>query len=178
MIIPVLKLKYMFINIKRVFSVALMLAVFASCTKTKGFGPKSTSQPAVPVTVTNAFDYRPDPTVTTSLSGDSSIKIVLSIPASSGRTIKEITKIALSSSFAQIQSTGASGFYSTTPIAATGTTVTFNSSIKAYFANKPVSSTNPAAKANTELTNRFYFLLTLDDGSTIVCDPVRVLVLS
>ena len=39
----------------------------------------------------------------------------------------------------------------------------------------PVS--NPPAAANTELGNRFYFLLTLDDGSTIVTTPVRVLVL-
>jgi hypothetical protein len=168
----------MYINIKNSFCLLLFVAVLASCTKTKGFGPKSTSEPSIPVTVTNAADYRPEPTVTTSLSGTGAIQIVLSIPASSGRTIKEITKVALATSYAPIQSTGATGFYNTAPYSASGTTATFNSSITEYFAHKAQSSTNPAAKANTELTFRFYFLLTLDDGSVIVTEPVRVLVLS
>ena len=154
-----------------------MLAVLASCTKTKGFGPKSTNQPVIPVTVQNAVDYRPDPTVTTSLA-DSIIKIVLDIPSTSGRTIKEITKVATSSSYAQIQSTGATGFYTAAPIAASGTSVTFTTSIAEYYVNKPKTSTNPAPKVDAELTFRYYFLLTLDDGTTIVTEPVRVLVTS
>jgi hypothetical protein len=168
----------MLINIKRSLGLLFFVAVLASCTKTKGFGPKSTDEPSIPVTVTNATDYRPEPTVTTAVGGDSSIKIILSIPATSGRTIKEITKVALSSSYAQIQSTGATGFYNTAPYPASGTTVTFNSSIAEYYISKPKSSSNPAPKTNAELTFRFYFLLTLDDGSIIVTQPVRVLVLS
>ena len=168
----------MLINIKKIAGVLLSVAVLAGCTKTPGFGPKSTNQPAIPVTVTNAVDYRPEPTVTTSLSGTGAFQIILSIPASSGRTLKEVTKIALSTSYAAIQSTGATGFYNTAPIPATGTTFTFNSSFTEYYANKPQTTTNPAPKKDTELTNRFYFLLTLDDGTIIVTEPVRVLVLS
>ena len=167
----------MFLNIKKSCGILLLLAVLAGCTKTKGFGPKSANQPDIPVTVENAVDYRPDPTVTTSLA-DSSIKIVLAIPSTSGRTIKEITKVATSSSYAQIQSTGATGFYTAAPIAASGTSVTFTTSIAEYYVNKPKTSTNPAPKVDSELTFRYYFLLTLDDGTTIVTEPVRVLVTS
>jgi hypothetical protein len=166
----------MYIHSKKAFGLVLLLAALASCTKQKGFGYKSDNRPAVPVTLQNAADYRPDPTVTVSLAGPGTITITLSIPSTSGRTIKEITHVAASTTYTQIQ--GTTGFYNTAPIAGSGTTVTFTTSLTEYFVKVPVSKSNPAAKANVELANRFYFLVTLDDNSTIVVDPVRVLVLA
>jgi hypothetical protein len=157
------------------------VAVLGSCSKQSGFGPnyKDYNPGNTPVVITNAVDYRPDPTVTVSLAGDSSITMVLSIPASSGRTIKEITKVATAGSYAAIQSTGSTGFYNVPVIPGTGTTVTFKTSIAQYFVNNPVkAATNPPATANVELAFKFYFRVTLDDGSVIYPTPVRVLVLS
>jgi len=155
-----------------------LLTALPGCTKQSGFGPKSDSRPAVPVIVQNATDYRPDPTVNTSLSGGGNIQIVLAIPSTSGRTIKEITKVATAITYTQIQSTGSTGFYTKTPIPGSGNTVTFNTSLTEYFMKNPPTGVNPPATANKELAFRFYFLITLDDNSTIVTRPVRVLVLS
>jgi hypothetical protein len=151
--------------------------LFTSCEKE--VGPLTDVKPAVPVTVSNAEAFRPDPTVTTSLSGGGAITITLNIPSASGRTIKEITKVAASTSYSAIQGIGTNiVYYTPDPIAGTGTTATFTTSLTQYFTKHPVSSTNPAAAANTELARRFYFLITLDDNSVIVSEPVRVLVLS
>ena len=154
-----------------------MAVAFNSCTKQKT-NPLADIRPDVPVTVTNATDYRPDPTVTTSLAGGGAIQIILAISGQSGRSIKEITKIAASTSYAKIQGAGTTGFYVAAPIAGNGTSITFNTSITEYFSKNPVSSSNPAAKVNNELALRFYFLITLDDGSKLITMPVRVLVLA
>lgn len=163
--------------IKRISGLMLAAVLFTACEKEDG--PLSDLKPAVSVTISNATDFRPDPTVTASKSAIVSpgvigpIKIVLSIPASSGRTITSITKVAASTSYTAIQSTGTTGFYTTAPIPGNGTTATFNTTLTEY-----VAKTGQAITAsNTELTRRFYFLVTLDDGSVIVTVPVRVLVI-
>jgi len=155
--------------------VMIAVLVIDSCSKQQT-NPLLDLRPDVPVTITNATDYRPDPTVTTTI-GSGAIQITLSIPAESGKTIAEITKIAASTSYTKIQGGGTAGFYSATPIPVNGTTYTYNTSLTEYFTKNPVSTANPAAKANTELALRFYFLLTLNDGSKVVTMPVRVLVL-
>jgi len=156
----------------------IMAAIILNgCTK-QTTDPLMDARPNVPVNITNATEYRPDPTVTTSLTGGGNIQIVLAIPEQSGRTIKEITRIAASTSYSKIQSTGATGWYVATPISVSATTYTYNTSVTEYFSKFPVSASNPAAKANAELALRLYFLITLDDGSQVVTMPVRVLVLA
>ena len=156
----------------------LAVAALASCTKQHGLGPNYTdyNPSPTPIVVTNAVDYRPDPTVTTSLSGDSSITITLSLTGNSGRNMKEITEVIGSTSYAAIQNPN-SKFYNAAPIPAAGNAATFKTSIAEYFKNYKASAANPAAKANSELANRFYFQITLDDGSVVYPTPVRVLVL-
>ncbi len=151
--------------------------LFTSCKKETG--PLTDIIPAVPVTVSNAMAYRPEPTVSVSKSAVVSpgvvgpIQIVLAIPASSKHTIKSITKVTASTSPASVQSTGTTGFYTSAPILGSGTTATFNTTLTEY-----VAKTGQAISAsNTELTRRFYFLVTLDDNSVIVTEAVRVLVL-
>ena len=167
----------MFID-KKIPACLLVLAIFFSCTKQKGFGTKSDAVPSSAILVQNATDYRPDPTVTTSLSGGGNIQIVLAIPSSSKRTIKEITKVATSTSYTRIQSTSTTGFYTNAPIQGNGTSVTFTTTLAEYFTKNPVTTSNPAAKADNELALRFYFLITLDDNTVLVARPVRILVLA
>jgi hypothetical protein len=164
-------------KIIKILSVIAVALVLLGCEKSD-IDPALDQRPDVPVSITNATEFRPDPTVTTSLAGGGNIQIVLSIPETKGRTIKEITKIAASTSYTKIQSSGTSGFYVATPIMVNGTTYTYNTSITEYFTRFPVSASNPAAKANTELALRLYFLVTLDDGTQLITTPVRILVLA
>jgi hypothetical protein len=58
--------------------------------------------------------------------------------------------------------------------------ITFNhyrKKLTQYFTVYPVSDSNPAAKPNVELADRFYFKVTLNDNTVIITEPVRVLVL-
>jgi hypothetical protein len=153
---------------------AFLSGTFFSCSKKDSVGVNAANIPAIPVTVQNAMAYRPDATVSTSKAAGGSIQIILSIPSTSGHTIKEITKVAASTSYTQIQSSGSTGFYNTAPIPANGTTATFNTTLTEYAAK--AGGTQPFA-SNAELAKKFYFLVTLDDGSTIVTSSVKVLVL-
>ena len=156
-------------NIKISFLLAFVFAM-AGCKK-QALGPLTDLRPAVSVTVSNAIDYRPEPTVSSSKSGGGAIKIVLNIPSGSGRTIKEITKVSAAVNYALVQ--GSTGTYNAAPIPGNGTTATFTTSLTEYVAK--AAGVIPAS--NAELAKRFYFIVTLDDGSVIVSMPTRVLVL-
>ncbi len=155
--------KYLMISI-------VALTLMQSCKK-DGFNGLTDSRPAIPVTVANAMDYRPDPTVFASRA-TGAITIQLTIPASSGRTIKEITRVSASTTQSGVQLT--TGLYNTAPIPGSGNTATFNSTFTEYTAKAGVAI--PATN-NSELAKRFYFLITLDDGTTIIPEPVRVVVI-
>jgi hypothetical protein len=158
----------------------LFLTVMMIGCKKESFNGLSDVRPSVPVTVTNAIDFRPEPTVGTSISAGGAIQIILAIPASSGKKIKEITKIAANTTYTQIQSTGTTGFYTTTPpftpIPVNATTYTFNTTLAEYVVKGPGTIPAVSTTVGTELAKRFYFLITLDDGSVIIPEPVRVLV--
>ena len=159
-------------NIK--FLSFLFLTVLMMSCKKEDFNGLSDVRPAVPVTVTNAIDYRPEPTVSTSIAAGGAIQIVLAIPASSGRTIKEITRIAASTTYTKIQ--GTTGLYNAAPIPASGTTYTFNTTLAEYVVKGPGTIPAVSTTVGTELANRFYFMITLDDGSVLISEAVRVLV--
>ena len=160
-------------NIKSFSLFLLLLVTMAGCKK-EAFNGLSDVRPEVPVTVTNAVDYRPEPTVATSVAAGGNIQIILAIPASSGRTIKEITRIALSTTYTKIQ--GTTGLWNTAPIPVNNTTWTFNTTLTEYTSKGGGAVPAISTTAGTELTNRFYFLITLDDGSQIIPESVRVLV--
>lgn len=164
-------------NKKPIFFFLLAVALLGACSKQHGLGPnyKDYNPGPNPVSITNAVDYRPDPTVTASLGGDSSITITLTLNSSVGRSMKEATHVIASSSYAAIENP-ASKFYNAAPLTASNNSVTFKTTIAEYFQKYPVSSANPKATANVELANRFYFQITLDDGSVVYPTPARVLV--
>ena len=147
----------------------LALQLFISCEKTEGFHSLTDVKPAIPVTVPNAIDYRPNPTVKAS-KADGKIQIILQIPESSGRTIKEITRVAANTAYTAVQTT--TGLYNSAPIPGNGTTATFNTTLSEYVTK--AAGTIPAS--NAELAKRFYFLITLDNNETIMPSEVRVLV--
>ena len=162
-------------KIINILSVIAVIVVMGSCKKTSPEQPYD-ARPDVSLSVPNAIAYRPDPVVTTSLGGDKKIAITLSVEGT-GRSIKEISRIATSTDYSQIQSKAQTGFYVVTPIPVNAASYTYNTSITEYFNINPVTKSNLAAKVNVELSFRFYFLVTLDDGSSVISMPVRVLVL-
>lgn len=159
-------------NIK-FLSFLLLTMIMISCKK-EDFNGLSDVRPAVPVTVTNAIDFRPEPTVSTSISGGGAIQIILAIPSGTGRTIKEITRIAASTTYTKIQ--GTAGLYNSAPIPVNAITYTFNTTLAEYVVKGPGIIPTVSATVGTELANRFYFMLTLDDNSVVISESVRVLV--
>lgn len=148
----------------------ILFSFVLSCTKE--VGPLTDNRPVTPVTVANAIAYRPEPTVGVSRAGAGTILITLSIPASSPRSINSITKVSASTSFTQIQSAGPT-FYNSAPIPGNGKSVNFTTTLSEY-----TSKTGQGVSAiNIELTRRFYFEILLDDNTTIITEPVRVLML-
>jgi hypothetical protein len=160
--------------IKLSIMIGLVLTGLTACEKDE-FGPLTDVRPAVPVEVVNASDFRPGPTVTASRATNT-FAITLEIPESSGRTIKEITKVVASAGTSQ-PLFGATGLYTAGPIAGSGRRVTLNTSLTEY-ASKPgnaIPANNPPINA-VELAKQFYFLITLDNNETIISQQVRVLV--
>jgi hypothetical protein len=160
------------------FSITLFFLVVSimSCKK-DGFGPLTDNRPAIPVTVANAVEFRPGPTVNASRATNT-FSIVLEIPAASGRTIKEITKVAATAGSSEPLVTGTAS-YIAAPIAGNNSTkITFNTSLTEYTTKTGVAvpGNNPPTNA-VELTRQFYFLVTLDNGVTIITQQVRVLVI-
>lgn len=161
-------------KILNIVSIIIAALTITSCSKQET-DPLMDSRPQIPVTYTNAAEYRPDPTIYCSLK-DSIISITLSVP--NGATIAEISRVATSTSYTQIQSSGATGWYVATPIQVNAATYTYKTTIKDYFSvNAPTAATgsNPPAKAEAELGLRFYFRIKLSDGTTLIPTPVRIL---
>lgn len=151
----------------------LLLAGFSSCKK-DGFQPMDDSRPPIPVNVANAAAWRGSWAVSASEAANN-FSIVLEIPESSGRKIKEITKVTMNSGPYDLLDASIDPF-KPVPIPGNNTNkITFNTSISeigTYGVPKPAY---PKGIPAAEYPYQFYFLLTLDDNSTLITQPVRVL---
>ena len=139
------------------------------------------NRPDVPVTFPGATTFGFNPFITSSLAAGGNIQFTLSIPSSSGRTIKEITKVvggATGINVTTLNSATGAALYNTAPIAGTGTTAVFTTTIADFKKKYPSVPTTPATAANTFTEIQFLFLVTLDDNTQIVPQPVRVRVVS
>ena len=156
----------------------LTILSFTGCKKDE-FNFLSISHPETPVSVTNLFGiYNGVPTVSTSMAGGGAITITLSIPAELGRTIKEVSRIGISNTpnnYKVVQTD--QGLYNTAPIAATGTSVTFTTSLTEYTAKTGLAVT-ASGTATSFLGRYFYFLVTLDNNEQVIPLSVRVYVAS
>ena len=178
------------------FLVALAFSSF-SCKKVyddNSLAPLDQAYATIPVTVTNA-NYFERFYIVTATAPTGAFSITFSIPADKGK-IKEITRVSTGSSgLAQVQDgsaakasllynynglTGAAAGAVVTPGNGTNT-ITFTSDLGKYTTYQarvgttlaPISAT---ASTNPQAPNQinFYFLLTLEDGTTIVPPLVRV----
>lgn len=164
------------LNIKSSFYFGLIIIGFLGACKKDNI-VSDNNLPDIPVTVVNQYGIYGAPTVSTSLSGGGNIQIILSIPASSGRTIKEITRVAAGTAYSSVQVS--TGLYNTAPIAGSGTTVTFNTTLTEYTAKTKLAAPTAAVAGTTTaaiLARNYYFLITLDNGQTIIPSYVRVFV--
>lgn len=134
--------------------------------------------PEIPVTVSNQYALFTAPTVSTSLSGGGVIKIELEIPESSGRTIKEISKVAVGTAYSAIQAS--TGLFRSTPISGNGNKVTFTSTLSEYATytklTLPTSAQAGTTTAVAMLARNFYFQIVLDNDEVIIPQYVRVYV--
>jgi len=165
-------------NKKTIFICLAAVIIFSGCKKDE-FNFLSTSYPDVPVVLSNLYGmYNGVPTVSTSLSGGGAISITLNIPVSTGRTLKEITRVGIASTpnnYKVVQV--ATGLYNTTPYAASGTSFTFTTTLT-EFTSKTGISVTAGGTATSFLSRYFYFLITLDNGQQLIPVPVRVYVAS
>lgn len=167
---------------KRLSCILLLAALvtFNSCKKDTYIG-LSNDTPPLAITVSDLYGIYTYPTVATSLSGGGAITIKLNIPAESGRTIKEITRVAAGTSGANYKSVEVTtGLYNTAPIPGNGTSATFTTSLTEY--NQKTGLALPTAAtagtATSFLGRYFFFLITLDNGEQIISPAVRVYVKS
>lgn len=166
--------------------------------------PLSDAQANIPITVTNYDFFERFPVVQSKVdaSANGTFTINLSIPADKGK-IKEITKIDTGNSGVEYLQDTRYPSYLTTPIAGNGSnTITFTSDLNAMrsyvtrlnaaFSSLPSTATKTAAfvftgtsvggagtlTPNTNLQTpnqlRFFFLLTLEDGTQLISTEVDV----
>jgi hypothetical protein len=162
---------------KKLIIICLISAISFTQCKKNDFNYLSSNHPAVPVTITNIYLVTNGlPTVLTSISGGGAITISMSIPASSGRTIKEITRVGTATTPTNYKVVEVStGLYNTAPIAVNGTTYSFTTSLTEVAA-KTGTTIATGGTATSFLGRYFYFLITLDDGTQLIPVPVRIYV--
>jgi len=162
-------------NILKYSLICLTLITGASSCSKDDYDPQLLDlRPAIPVIVTNYTDLRPGFTVQAKRP-DGTFSFDLEIPSSSGRTIKEITKVVAATSPSGLFSSAAS--YITAPIPGNGNKVTFASSLAAWktITGRVLPDPDPNTQV-AELPTQFYLRITLDDNSTLITEPLRVLI--
>jgi hypothetical protein len=157
----------------------ILVMVISACEKTEGFTSLTDNPATTPITVANVYDYLPGPTVRASKAEN---KITITLQAPSGRTIKEVTKIAVAgtASYGSIQlgtavGRGSNQLWSNTVIPVNASTYTFTTSFTEAIAKSPTSLGITALPAsNTLFGMDFYFQLTMDNGESVIPSYVRV----
>ena len=175
-------------------ALVLLAGSATSCKKAydnNNLDPLAPSYADIPVTVTNYNVLERFP-VFFATAPAGSFKVTFSIPADKGK-IKEISKVTTGANGLRDLQTGApavlynynSSSATTVTVPGDGSnTISFTSDLDTYSKYRtrvgtgvatvnPVVSTNPQAPTQIE----YYFLLTLDNGTTIIPERVRVRVL-
>ena len=130
-------------------------------------------RPAVPVTFPNATTFGANPFIIVS-AATGIVKFDLSIPASSGRTIKEITTVVGGGTGINAGSLNTASLkFNTAPLAGSGTTVTFQTTIADFSKKYAAVNVAPVADPLSPREIAFIFLVTLDNGDQIVTQQVR-----
>ncbi|WP_420151418.1 hypothetical protein [Spirosoma sp.] len=157
------------------FLLAIMAMASFACKDDLEYGPLvRDNRPAVPVTFPGATTYGGNPFIDVSTAGGGAIKFTLEIPSSTGRTIKEITRVVGGGTAINAASLNtASSAINTAPIAGSGNTAVFETTLAAFRTKYPTVVLTPGT-AITPREIAFIFLVTLDDNTQIITQQVRV----
>lgn len=164
---------------KQILIKGLLLATLATanfaCKDDLKYGPLvRDNRPAVPVTFPGATTFGGNPFIDVSTAGGGAIKFTLSIPESSGRTIKEITRVVGGGTAVNAASlNSAANAINTAPIPGTGNTAVFETTLPAFRTKYPTVVVTPGT-ATVPREIAFIFLVTLDDNTQIITQQVRV----
>ncbi|MCY7356258.1 MAG: hypothetical protein LH609_02085 [Rudanella sp.] len=132
------------------------------------------NRPAVPVTFSNAQTFGGNPWIDVSVAGGGAIKFDLSIPAGSGRTIKEITTVVGGATGINAGTLNAAAAkINAAPIPGSGNKSTFTYTLADFARKFPAVSIVPATNPLSPREIAFIFLVTLDDNTQIVTQQVR-----
>jgi hypothetical protein len=178
-------------NLYRILTLVIAVSLFSQCADDGDYDHPINRDniPAVPILFTGATTYGGNPYYQVAFaSGAAAFSITISVPDDSPLKIKEITKmIAGTTSVTPGNVTTASvANYLTAPISVNGTTTTINSSLtefnlKVATASRVTQALVDAAATSTPATpyveRAFLFLVTLEDGSTIITEQVRLRVI-
>ncbi len=162
-------------TIKSILLLAMLAMTNVACKDDLEYGPLvRDNRPAVPVTFPNATTFGANPFVIVSVAGGGAIRFDLSIPAGSGRTIREITRVVGGGTGINAGSLNSAALaFNTTPITASGTTVAFQTTIADFSRKYPTVNVAPLADPLSPREIAFIFLVTLDNGDQIVTQQVR-----
>lgn len=168
---------------KIVYLLALTFIGSLAACKQDGNAPGIMDLPATnnAVLFTNYKYFERIPIYETSLAAGGKIDITMTLPDASPRSFKEITQVGASTVNASINQntfkTTANTFAS--KIAVTGKSATFSTTVPNYLTFKkimalPVLPAASTANGGTYYDIQFFFLVTLDDDSTVVPVETRV----
>lgn len=130
-------------------------------------------RPSVPVSFPGTTTFGGNPFIDVSAAAGN-ISYTVSIPTSSGRTIREITTAAGGGTGINAGTLNAAAAkINTAPIPGSGTTATFTTTLAAFRTRFPAVSVVPSTNPLTPREIAFIFLITLDDNSTIITQQVR-----
>ena len=170
---------------KNILNITLLLCLVMACFSCEDdfdYGQFSRdNKAAVPVTYQDATTYGHAPFYTVQKESTSDIKITLEIPQSSGRSIREITRVVggttgINAGTVTTNATAANTIQAN--ITGTGNTATFTTSLPALRTKFPsggafAALNGPTATSTAKYTEfAFMFLVTLDDDQTII--PVQL----
>jgi hypothetical protein len=155
----------------------LLLLTGAACKKDDAIGLRDAQAIDNAITVTNSKYFERIPIVETTISSGGKITITMILPDGSPRTFKEITRVAASTTNSSINVSAVqrtTGLYQTA-IAATGKSYSYNTTIADYLAFRKLaampSTTTNGIKTYSDM--QFFFLITLDDNSTVIPYEIR-----
>jgi hypothetical protein len=156
--------------------IALMLTLaFGSCKKDYDYLSLRDTVSSDAISVANVAYYERFPFTTTQAVGGK-IEIVLKLDDANPNNIKEITRVNASSTNVAINATSVqttTGLYNTAPIPGSGKTVTFTTTVDEYLKKKSLTALR-ASSAGVPIDLQFFFLVTLDNGQTIIPIETRV----
>lgn len=156
---------------KKTFNIiasVLVLAALFSCETDYGEFNRD-NRPDIPLQFLNTTSFGHDPYV--AVSEDEEIRFEMQIPENSGRTIREITSVAAGLTGLNPGALTTAGDYITEPIPNDGNRVTFTTTLEEFREKRPDAAVEVPDEGYAEIA--FFFLVTLDNGETIVSMRAR-----